>query len=126
VVTRTSKILIGLAAALLPSAASARATDSAQGVVHRGRPVQITFAEPVGNADYPTSLANAIHMAVAAHPRVRGFRVRVSSPWIRGYPQLGFSRASRTTSAHSARRRWATRNSMRVRPLVRDEFSMPA
>jgi len=78
VVTRTSKILIGLAAALLPSAASARATDSAQVVVHRGRPVQITFAEPVGDADYPTSLANAIHMAVAAHPRVRGFRVRVN------------------------------------------------
>lgn len=40
--------------------------------------MQIAFADPLGEADYPTSFANAIQMAVHAHPRVRGFRIRVN------------------------------------------------
>jgi ABC-type branched-subunit amino acid transport system substrate-binding protein len=69
-----------LAVALLPCAgqASTLRSSSAQVVVHRGRPVQIAFADPLGDADYPTSFANAIRMAVHAHPRIRGFRVRVN------------------------------------------------
>jgi hypothetical protein len=47
-------------------------------VVPAGQPVQITFA---GDSGYggSSSLANAIRMAVANHPSVRGFPIRIST-----------------------------------------------
>ena len=93
--------LVLIVAALIPSVAGVElavagpggigrraAQASAQVVVPRGHPVQVAFVGSSGDfPDYTTSFANAIHMAVALHPAIRGFRVQInpySSPCFSG------------------------------------------
>src|SRR5438067_9483736 len=47
-------------------------------VVPRGQPIQIAFAADSG-VDAAASLANAIQMAVANHPAVLGFPIRINT-----------------------------------------------
>jgi len=64
----------------VPSAAGADASQTTQVVVPRGQPVQIAFADDLtGSAsDFGTSLANAVQMAVDAHPAIRGFPIEIN------------------------------------------------
>src|SRR5262249_56889812 len=64
----------------VPSAAAADASQTTQVVVPRGQPVQIAFADDLtGSASgFATSLANAVAMAVDAHPAIRGFPIQIN------------------------------------------------
>jgi len=46
--------------------------------VARGRPVEIAFAAALNAPGYEPSIANAIQMAVEAHPAIRGFPIRIN------------------------------------------------
>jgi ABC-type branched-subunit amino acid transport system substrate-binding protein len=68
------------AALAVPTAASADTSEATQVVVPRGQPVQVAFADDLtGSASaFGTSLANAVQMAVGAHPAIRGFPIQVN------------------------------------------------
>lgn len=57
------------------------ASNATQVVVPRGHPVEIAYTPDLTGltASFATSLGNAVQMAVAAHPRIRGFRVQVNT-----------------------------------------------
>jgi ABC-type branched-subunit amino acid transport system substrate-binding protein len=62
------------------AAPAAARSDSTEVVIARGQPVEIAFADDLtGSASaFGPSLANAVQMAVEAHPSVRGFPVRIN------------------------------------------------
>jgi len=69
-----------LAAALaVPSAVAAGTSRVGNVVVSRGQPVQIAFADDLTGplSGIGTSLANAVQMAVDAHPTIHGFPIRI-------------------------------------------------
>lgn len=47
-------------------------------VVPRGQPLQIAFAAALNLPDFEPGIANAIRMAVEAHPTVRGFPIQIN------------------------------------------------
>ena len=63
-------------------AVPAAGSDATQIVVPRGQPVEIVFTavpdDPIV-ADLSASIANAIDLAVADHPSIRGFPIRINS-----------------------------------------------
>jgi ABC-type branched-subunit amino acid transport system substrate-binding protein len=67
-----------ISALAVPSAGAAEGLNRV--VVPHGQPVQIAFADDLtGSASsFGTSIANAIRMAVEAHPRVHGFPVQIN------------------------------------------------
>jgi ABC-type branched-subunit amino acid transport system substrate-binding protein len=70
-------------AATAQTAGAARVSGSSEVVVPAGQPVQIAFtadtvADP-GIAAFSISFRNAIGMAVALHPRIHGFRIRINA-----------------------------------------------
>jgi ABC-type branched-subunit amino acid transport system substrate-binding protein len=73
-----------IAVAVVPTHAAAAvpadSSDATQVVVPRGQPVEIAFANDLtGNASsFSASLANAVNMAVEAHPAIRGFPIEIS------------------------------------------------
>ena len=76
---KKSLLAVGAAVTLVIPAA-ARATSS-QVVVPRGAPVQIAFADDLTGplaSSFGVSLANAVQMAVDAHPAIRGFPIQVN------------------------------------------------
>jgi ABC-type branched-subunit amino acid transport system substrate-binding protein len=77
---RPAILAAALAAAAVASAAPAQA-DPAVLVVPRGAPLQIAFAADLSGfaTDFSASIGNAIRMAVAAHPTVRGFPIRIAT-----------------------------------------------
>ena len=60
--------------------AAAGASDSARVIVPRGQPVEIAFADDLTGfgSSFAASLANAVEMAVEAHPAIRGFPIQIS------------------------------------------------
>jgi ABC-type branched-subunit amino acid transport system substrate-binding protein len=46
--------------------------------VQRGQPVQIAFAAALNASEYEPGIANAIRMAVQAHPVIRGFPIQIN------------------------------------------------
>jgi ABC-type branched-subunit amino acid transport system substrate-binding protein len=64
----------------LPSVSAAETPQPTQVVVPRGQPVQIAFADDLtGSASgFGASLANAVQMAVDAHPAIRGFPIQIN------------------------------------------------
>jgi ABC-type branched-subunit amino acid transport system substrate-binding protein len=68
------------AALAVPSIASAATSQAAAVVVPRGAPVQIALADDLtGSASgFATSVANAVQMAVEAHPAIRGFPIQIN------------------------------------------------
>src|SRR5262245_21131673 len=64
----------------IPATAAADTSPAPQVVVPRGQPVQIAFADDLtGSASgFATSLANAVAMAVDAHPAIRGFPIQIN------------------------------------------------
>jgi ABC-type branched-subunit amino acid transport system substrate-binding protein len=77
-------LLIAMAlAATAQTAGAARVSGSSDVVVPAGQPVQIAFtadtvADP-GIAAFSIAFRNAIGMAVALHPRIHGFRIRINT-----------------------------------------------
>jgi hypothetical protein len=71
--------LVAAAALAAPAAAWADRSPAGQVMVSRGQAVRIAFADDLtGSASgFGHSLANAVHMAVQAHPSIRGFPVSV-------------------------------------------------
>src|SRR6266536_294389 len=57
-----------------------RTSNSSQVVVPRGQPVEVAFADDLtGSASgFAMSLANAVQMAVDAHPGIRGFPIQIN------------------------------------------------
>jgi len=64
----------------IPATAAADTSPAAQVVVPRGQPVQIAFADDLTGSvsGFATSLANAVAMAVDAHPAIRGFPIQIN------------------------------------------------
>jgi ABC-type branched-subunit amino acid transport system substrate-binding protein len=64
----------------VPSAAAADTSQATQVVVPRGQPVQIAFADDLTGpaSGFGASLANAVQMAVEAHPAIRGFPIQIN------------------------------------------------
>jgi len=75
-----SLIALAVVPARAAAAASTASSDATQVVVPRGGPVQIAFANDLTGfaAGFSASLANAVAMAVEAHPAIRGFPIRIS------------------------------------------------
>jgi ABC-type branched-subunit amino acid transport system substrate-binding protein len=78
-------LVLSLAALAVALGAAARAnaagtSDATQVVVQRGQPVEIAFANDLtGQASsFSVSLANAVNMAVEAHPAIRGFPIQIN------------------------------------------------
>jgi hypothetical protein len=76
-------VLATALAATAQTAGAARVSGSTDVVVPAGQPVQIAFtadtvADP-GIAAFSISFRNAIGMAVALHPRIHGFRIRINA-----------------------------------------------
>ena len=72
---------VGLLIASTSGAAlAAGPSDSTQVVVQRGHPVQVAFANDLTGfaSGFAVSFANAVHMAVEAHPAIRGFPVQIN------------------------------------------------
>ena len=65
-------VVCGTAGAVGPAATSV--------VVQRGQPVQIAFANDLSGfaQDFGASFSNAIQMALAAHPKIKGFDVQLN------------------------------------------------
>jgi ABC-type branched-subunit amino acid transport system substrate-binding protein len=57
------------------------ASNATQVVVPRGHPVEIAYTPDLTGltSSFATSLGNAVQMAVAAHPVIRGFRVQLNT-----------------------------------------------
>jgi ABC-type branched-subunit amino acid transport system substrate-binding protein len=82
------KVSLLAAALVLAAAAPAAArpkprhavhSNAAHVVVTRGQPVQIAFtADTTDLPEYSTSIENAVRMAIAQHPRVKGFPVQLN------------------------------------------------
>jgi len=62
------------------AALAASASDGTQVIVPRGQPVEVAFAADLtGSANgFTASLANAVQMAVEAHPAIRGFPIQIN------------------------------------------------
>jgi ABC-type branched-subunit amino acid transport system substrate-binding protein len=77
------RLLFAAAVVTALTISSAAAADTSQGtqvVVPRGEPVQIAFADDLSGSasDFGASLANAVQMAVDAHPAIRGFPIEIN------------------------------------------------
>ena len=74
-----SIVALAVLAARAAADASAAASDATQVVVPRGGVVQIAFANDLTGfaSGFSASFANAVNMAVEAHPAVRGFPIRI-------------------------------------------------
>lgn len=62
------------------AALGANTSDSTQVVVSRGQPVEVAFADDLTGfaSGFAVSLANAVQMAVDAHPAIRGFPIQIN------------------------------------------------
>jgi ABC-type branched-subunit amino acid transport system substrate-binding protein len=69
------------AALAVPTAAWANTSQATQVVVPRGAPVQVAFADdltgPIAST-FGISFADAVQMAVEAHPAIRGFPIQIN------------------------------------------------
>lgn len=72
---------VATAAAMAAGAARSAADSSTPVVVPRGQPIRVAFANDLTGyaSSYGVSFANALRMAVAAHPAVRGFPVQIDT-----------------------------------------------
>jgi ABC-type branched-subunit amino acid transport system substrate-binding protein len=81
---RVAFLAVALTPALTASTSSAavhpRTTDLTPVVVPHGQPVQIAFADSFTGftSGFAASLANAVRMAVEAHPAIRGFPIQIN------------------------------------------------
>src|SRR5262249_25491800 len=74
-------LAIGVASAHASSAVTPTTGDpNALLVVPRGQPIQIAFADSLtgSTSSYAASLADAVDMAVEAHPKIHGFPIQVN------------------------------------------------
>jgi ABC-type branched-subunit amino acid transport system substrate-binding protein len=81
---KMKRLLIAAALTTALAVPSAAGADTSQGtlvVVPRGQPVQIAFATDLSGpaSGFGTSLANAVQMAVDAHPAIRGFPIKINT-----------------------------------------------
>jgi ABC-type branched-subunit amino acid transport system substrate-binding protein len=53
-------------------------SDATLVAVPRGQPVQVAFAAALNAPEYEPSIANAVQMAVEAHPAIRGFPIQIN------------------------------------------------
>jgi len=82
------RMLLVLTAATIAVAASvatagpatAATSDASNVVVPRGQPVEVAFANDLSGfaSNFGASFANAVQMAVDAHPAIRGFPIRIN------------------------------------------------
>lgn len=74
-----STVVVSILVLCGPAGAAGPAATSV--VVERGQPVQIAFANDLSGfaQDFGVSFANAIQMALEAHPKIRGFDVQLNT-----------------------------------------------
>jgi ABC-type branched-subunit amino acid transport system substrate-binding protein len=74
------RIVLLMALALSAIVPATAAAGSSKVVIERGEPVEIAFANDLSGfaSSFGVSFANAVQMAVEAHPAIRGFPIRVN------------------------------------------------